>query len=89
MTTPELLEYLLAHRGRLQNQVIIDCLALASHGVVGRRVKAAELQEVLHVAGASYLSLRMRLLHQHRLIAYSSGDRAEPGYLIHRVGPAQ
>jgi hypothetical protein len=36
----------------------------------------------------TFLSLRMRLLHRYRLISYSSGDRAEPGYLIHRLGPA-
>jgi len=88
MTTPEILEYLLAHRHRYKNQVLIDCLALASHGVAGRRVLVRELEDVLQAQGFAYVSVRIRHLKRVGLIDYEPGHWSRPGYLFHRVGPA-
>jgi hypothetical protein len=88
MSTPVLLQYLLDNRHRFNNKVLIDCLALASHGAAGRRIMVHELEEVLQVQGFAYVSVRLRLLKRAGLVDYTSGHWSRPGYVFHRVGPA-
>lgn len=88
MTNPRLLQHLLDNRHRMTDQVIVDCLALADHGVQHCRIKVGELQALLQCGSPSHVSLRLGKLKARGLIDYEKGVVGTPGYLFRRVGPA-
>jgi hypothetical protein len=87
MSTTNLLEHLLANRHRLMNQVIIDCLVLATLPLGGRRYTWEVLAELLYATSQPHLSKKLCQLKLANLIDYERGDKCSPGYLIRRVGP--
>ena len=85
----DLIDYLLAERHRIPNQVIIDCLTLARHPhIPGQRISMASLLMVLDAGTQPSLSQRLIKLKRYGLLDYERGYRGGPGYLITRVGPA-
>jgi len=90
MTITTLLQYLLANRHTLSGDTIADCLDLAiiAEQHRGRRVGWELLARRWGCINQPYLSKRMRRLVNAGLIDYEAGVTGDPGYLIHRVGPA-
>ena len=89
----DLLDHLLARREQLTNQVIVDCLALARlHAELRpwQRVPSRVMAERLGVSPGcpSYVSKRLMNVVRAGLLHYEAGDKGNPGYAIHRVGPA-
>lgn len=85
----DLIDHLLAERHRIPNAVIIDCLVLAQLAPSPeQRVSVASLLLVMGLSCQASLSTRMGKLKRYGLLDYKAGTRAEPGYLITRVGPA-
>ena len=73
----ELLEHLLVRRQEYPSRVIVDCLALAQlKAKPGRRVSW------------QLLEAQLRDLKAYGLLDCEAGGPSDPGYLIHRVGPA-
>jgi hypothetical protein len=85
----DLIDHLLAERHRLPNAVIIDCLVLAQMQPSPKhRLSVESLLLVMGLSCQASLSTRMGKLKRYGLIDYKAGSRADPGYLITRVGPA-
>lgn len=85
----ELIDHLLAERHRIQNQTIIDCLALARLAPSPEhRISATQLMEALNATSQQCLTNRLARLRRYELLDYKSGHNGAPGYLITRVGPA-
>lgn len=88
MTIPKLIQHLLDNRYRLTDQVIVDCLVLATASIpADRRIQPAVLQEILACGSSCHVSLRIGKLKARGLIDYQAGVPGRPGYLIRRVGP--
>lgn len=88
----DLLDLLLTRRSALTNQVIVDTLALwrlQQQLQPWERVPADVMARQLEVSVGcpSYVSKRLMNVVRAGLLHYEAGDRGEPGYLIHRVGP--
>lgn len=85
----ELLEHLLVRRQEYPSRVIVDCLALAQlKAKPGRRVSWQLLEAQLQACSHSHMVKRLRDLKAYGLLDCEAGGPSDPGYLIHRVGPA-
>ncbi len=88
MNETALVTYLLANRHRLQNRVIIACLALNRlNPQPSRRVTFEELMEVWQVSTRSNVVTLVSALRKADLIAYDRGATGHTGYRFWRVGP--
>jgi hypothetical protein len=90
MPITALLQHLLANRYKLSDGAIADCLDLAiiAQQHRGQRLPWELLARRWGCMNQPYLSKRMRRLANAGLLDYDCGVSGEPGYLIHRVGPA-
>lgn len=89
--TADLIAYLLAHRVRIRDCVIIDCLALDRllRERPCRLISSNELMLALDCLTPSYLSTKLRRLRLAGLVEYKAGPPVDPGYQFLRIGPEQ